>query len=57
MEAKTFFRFFPKLVPIIKDGMETLPLFFTLHPIKDCNIKQISIYHHLTNILYIKILQ
>lgn len=57
MEAKTFFRFFPKLVPIIKDGMETLPLFFTLHPIKDCNIKQIFIYHYPDNILYIKILQ
>ncbi len=57
MEAKTFFRFFPKLIPIIKDSMETLPLFFTSHSIKDCNIKQVSIYHLPINILYIKILQ
>ncbi len=41
MEAKTFFRFFPELVPIIKGSMELPPLFFTLRLPKDSNIKQI----------------
>lgn len=51
MEAKTFSHFLPKLTPTIKDSMEALPSFFTLHPSEDCNIKQIPLLftHQLIN--------
>ncbi len=46
MEAKTFFRFFPELTPIIKDSMEYLYLFFTLQVFNYCNAKQILFYQN-----------